>query len=668
MKPALHPISRTGIAALAGFACVAAIRAEVIFESLPVAGDVIGMGQPGAVSADGSTIVGTSWSISKWQGQSFRWTREGGVQFLETSLPVASRAAGTSASGAVVAGQRFADFPQAAWWTGGTLKALSSNRSAAVFDVAKDGKTLVGTNPAALSIAPLAAKWSVAAAGTAAAVTLGDLAGGAAESEAKRISADGTTIVGWGTSAKGVEAFRIVGSGPMTALGDLQGGKYFSEASAVSVAGTVVVGRSHSTNGPEAFCWSAATGMVGLGDLPGGAFCSEATAVSGDGTIVVGTSASAVDTDVFVWTAAGGMRSLGALCRAANVDLTGWRFTYSRPVISEDGNVLSGDAISPAMDQVIWRLAGLRELASLPGTLFWQGNGSTNPWDLAVTADWTDGASARSFTNGITATFDDVGSNSPAVNLTGSLAPAAVVVRATQNYTFGGPGSFVGTMALDKAGTCTLTVTGNHSFSGGITVHAGILDLSGSITDTGSNGVQVMPGAILHLSGGTLSANVHIWPGASLTGFGKIVGNVLNDGTITVEAGGTLVITGEVINNGTKRIPRDTTLQLSGSFINNGVLDVITGTVRLPAAFTNNGVILDSASVRVQELTKTGTTVRLTIRSVAGHVYQLQHNPQLGAGSWTPVGATQDGTGDLLTFTDGGASGPCGFYRIAVLK
>ena len=144
--------------------------------------------------------------------------------------------------------------------------------------------------------------------------------------------------------------------------------------------------------------------------------------------------------------------------------------------------------------------------------------------------------------------------------------------------------------------------------------------------------------------------------------------NVLNDGTITVEAGGTLVITGEVINNGTKRIPRDTTLQLSGSFINNGVLDVITGTVRLPAAFTNNGVILDSASVRVQELTKTGTTVRLTIRSVAGHVYQLQHNPQLGAGSWTPVGATQDGTGDLLTFTDGGASGPCGFYRSAVLK
>jgi autotransporter-associated beta strand protein/probable HAF family extracellular repeat protein len=668
MKPAAYAIPRNVLAVLAGLAWAAPLRADVTFESLPAAGDVIGMGQPGAVSSDGSTLVGTTWSISKWQGESFRWTREGGVQFLETSLPVASRAGGTSADGAVVAGQRFADFPQAACWTGGSLKVLSSNRSAAVFDVAKDGKTVVGSNPAALSIAPAAAKWSVAAAGTAAAVALGDLAGGATESEAKRISADGTTIVGWGTSANGVEAFRIVGSGSMTGLGDLPGGKYFSEASAVSADGAVVVGRSHSTKGPEAFCWSTATGIIGLGDLPGGAFCSEATGVSGDGSIVVGTSASALDTDVFVWNAAGGMRSLAALCRAANVDLTGWRFTYSRPVISENGDVLSGDAISPAMDQVIWRLAGLRELASLPATLFWQGNGTTNSWDAAVTADWSNGASACGFSNGIGATFDDLGPNSPLVNLTGALAPAAVVVRAAQDYTFGGPGSFTGTMALDKSGTGTLSITGNHSYSGGTTVRTGILDLSGSIIDTGGYGVQVMPGATLHLAGGTLRANVHVWPGAFLTGFGTIVANVLNDGTIIAEAGGVLDITGEVINNGTKRIMNSTELQLSGSFVNNGVLDVITGLVRLPAAFINNGVLLDSSSVRVQELTKTGTTVRLIIRSVAGHVYELQHNPQLADGSWTPLGPTQDGTGDLLTFTDGGASGPCGFYRIAVLK
>jgi autotransporter-associated beta strand protein/probable HAF family extracellular repeat protein len=668
MKPAAHAIPRTCIAVLAGFACVAAGRAEVSFESLPAAGDAIGMGQPGAISADGSTIVGTTWSISKWQGESFRWTREGGVQFLETSLPVASRAAGTSTDGTVVAGQRFADYPQAACWMGGTLKALSSNRSAAVSDVAKDGKTLVGSNPAALSIAPLATKWSVAAAGTAAAVALGDLTGGATESEAKRISADGTTIIGWGTSANGMEAFRIVGSGAMTGLGDLPGGKYFSEPSAVSAAGTVVVGRSHSTNGPEAFCWSAATGMVGLGDLPGGAFCSEATGVSGDGTIIVGTSASATDTDVFVWTAASGMRSLATLCNAANVDLTGWRFTYSRPVISEDGDVLSGDAISPAMDQVIWRLAGLRELASLPGSLFWQGNGTTNAWDVAVTADWSDGASARAFSNDSSATFDDVGSNAPAVYLTGSLAPAAVMVRATRDYTFGGPGSWVGSMALDKSGAGTLTITGSHSFSGGTTLRAGILDLSGSITDTGVNGVQVMPGATLHLSGGTLVANLHIWPGAFLTGFGTIVGNVLNDGMVTAEAGGILVITGDVTNNGTNQILTGTALHINGSFVNNGVLDVITGSVRLPAAFINNGVFLDSSSVRVQELTKIDTTVQLTIRSVVGHTYQLQHNPQLVGGSWTPLGPIRDGTGDVLTFTDDGASGQFGFYRIAVLK
>ena len=41
--------------------------------------------------------------------------------------------------------------------------------------------------------------------------------------------------------------------------------------------------------------------------------------------------------------------------RAAGVDLNGWRFPYCRPVISEDGNHLTGDAISPQMDQVVLR-------------------------------------------------------------------------------------------------------------------------------------------------------------------------------------------------------------------------------------------------------------------------------------------------------------------------
>jgi probable HAF family extracellular repeat protein/autotransporter-associated beta strand protein len=642
---------------------------EVVFDSLPTGGDVIGMGQPGGISADGTTIVGSSWSIAKWEGESFRWTAAGGVQFLESALPLASRARGTSADGSVVAGQRFSDYASAFCWSGGILKPLAANRSSSINDVSKDGKLLVGSNPANYTIAPVATKWSVAVSGTSAAVSLGDLAGGVAESEANRVSGNGSTIVGWGTSANGVEAFRIVGTGAMTALGDLTGGKFFSEAAAVSTDGTVVVGRSHSTNGPEAFRWTAATGMVGLGDLPGGAIYSEATGVSGDGTIVVGMSSSTEEADVFLWTASTGMRSLAVLCRAAGVDLNGWRFPYCRPLISEDGNTMTGDAISPQMDQVVWRLSGVRELVAQTSTLFWEGDSMTNIWETGTSDIWTDGAASAPFVDGSMVTFDDFGSNTPVIAVSGTPAPAAISVDASIDYTFDGPGLLVGTMSLLKTGTGTLTLAGSYRFSGGTTVETGTLALSGTLEDTGTMGLVVMPGATLQFLGGTYIGNVRVMPGGILTGAGTLVGNLTNEGTVATGSGGTLSLRGVTLNQGTMRLTGDTTLDLQGSFINNGVLDVITGSVNPSATFVNNGILLDSASVRVESLTKTGTTVELSIRSVVGHTYRLQRSSDLVNGTWSPVGADQEGDGKVITFTDvGGATSSCGFYRVAVVR
>ena len=55
-------------------------------------------------------------------------------------------------------------------------------------------------------------------------------------------------------------------------LGDLPGGVFSSSAGGVSADGSVVVGSGTSANGYEAFRWTQATGMVGLGDLSGGGF------------------------------------------------------------------------------------------------------------------------------------------------------------------------------------------------------------------------------------------------------------------------------------------------------------------------------------------------------------------------------------------------------------
>jgi probable HAF family extracellular repeat protein len=333
--------------------------AQVTFQVVPATNDLAGMGSALALSEDGSALSGVGWSVTNWAPKAFRWTASAGTTPIEVPSGVASSAWGVSDSGTVVAGWCFLSDGGAFIWNNGAFQTVTYRYGAAIRAVSADGTLAVGANPPNnTSGIGVAAQWAV---GSGTPTSLGDLAGGSTESEARRISADNSTIVGWGTSAGGIEAFRRQGS-TMSGLGDLPGGKFFSQAFGVSSNGSVVVGRSDSTNGMQAFRWSATNGMTALGDLAGGAFYSEATGVSGDGAIIVGASTSAGDTEVFVWDATRGLRSLAALLQAAGVDVSGWRFTYCKPVISGDGNALAGEAIDPDYDPVIWRLTGLHSI------------------------------------------------------------------------------------------------------------------------------------------------------------------------------------------------------------------------------------------------------------------------------------------------------------------
>ncbi len=346
------------------------------FEVLPASGDFVGMGQVGGISPDGSTISAAGWSLARWTPQAVKWTPGNGVQMLDSTLPISGAATGVSSNGTVLAGWKYNSSGKAACWVNGAASTMTSFRNSAANDVNRAGTIAVGKNPTGESSTyyGVAAKWAIPG-GTVS--SLGDLSGGATQSEATRISADGTTIVGWGTGSTGVTAFRAAGGATMVSLGDLTGGRVFSEALGVSADGAVVVGRSESTNGLEAFRWTSA-GMVGIGDLPGGPFQSTATGVSGDGQIVVGIGASEADNEIFVWDAARGMRSLASLCAAAGLPVSGYRFTYCRPVISEEGDSIAGDAIAPDQTQVLWKLSGVRSLL---------GNVPAPPVSLALAAD-----------------------------------------------------------------------------------------------------------------------------------------------------------------------------------------------------------------------------------------------------------------------------------------
>jgi probable HAF family extracellular repeat protein len=193
-------------------------------------------------------------------------------------------------------------------------------------------------------------------------LALGDLPGGAFDSVAHDVSEDGTTVVGFGTSASGREAFRWTAATGMVGLGDLPGDRFESVALGVSADGSVVVGYGAPNPFTEAFRWTAADGMVGIGFLPGQDI-SDAQGVSADGTVIVG-GASARP---FRWTAAGGMTELG--------DLPGGGTFGEAFAVSADGSVVVGFSTSDSgLEAFRWTQAGgMVGLGSLPASAFTSG-------------------------------------------------------------------------------------------------------------------------------------------------------------------------------------------------------------------------------------------------------------------------------------------------------
>ena len=282
--------------------------------------------------------------------------------------------------------------------------------------------------------------------------------------------------------------------------------------------------------------------------------------------------------------------------------------------------------------------------------------------------------------NGVSVqTFDLAGFNqtlgSLATGVSGSTANSIVTNSASSSVsimTVSGTnlttyaGLLTGNLALAKAGAGALTLSSSNTFTGNTTVSAGTLQVSGSI----SNAAQVIVTnvATLQLASGKITTGaVHIYTNAFLLGCGKITGVLINDGTMVSDCGTNMTLTGAVTNNGTMRITAGTQLIASGPFVNNGLLDIINAAGSLPPGFVNNGVVLDSTSVRVLQSAITGQDFLAQILSVIGHTYQLQRSTSLSPASWSDIGTSQTGTGASLTFTNSGAlAQPQGFYRFKV--
>lgn len=220
---------------------------------------------------------------------------------------------------------------------------------------------------ASISIDPLT---PVAVAAHATFTGLGDLPGGDFTSYASDLSADGSTVVGRGTSATSTEAFRWTNSTGMVGLGRLPVLELESISFGVSGDGSVVVGHSGNVSG-EAFRWNHADAMVGLGVSPHH-LLTIARGVSNDGSVIVGFAPTVMGTEAFRWTSAEGIVNLGDIPGGGSGGpfggIEGEPNIYAFGV-SADGNVVVGYGITNTGREAFrWQSPqGMVNIGDLPG-------------------------------------------------------------------------------------------------------------------------------------------------------------------------------------------------------------------------------------------------------------------------------------------------------------
>jgi autotransporter-associated beta strand protein len=262
----------------------------------------------------------------------------------------------------------------------------------------------------------------------------------------------------------------------------------------------------------------------------------------------------------------------------------------------------------PALDTSVAGELDLVVSSYVPVNLTWQGNGTSNPWDDAITADWTNSAGTavvfHQFDNVI---FDDTSANTTA-NLSGSLTPSQVTVNGTVNsYTLQGSGSIAGGNVTNNNPN-TLTILTANSYSGNTTINAGTVQFgNGSVAGTVDGGNiynnsalvfnepndQIVGGAIsgagtvthstattLTLTANsTLSGLVTISSGTLQVGAGAGGGPsgslgaapVTDNGTLVLNRSGSLTVSGAISGSGTLINDGGGTVTLSGanSYVNN---------------------------------------------------------------------------------------------------
>ncbi len=92
-----------------------------------------------------------------------------------------------------------------------------------------------------------------------------------------------------------------------------------------------------------------------------------------------------------------------------------------------------------------------------------------------------------------------------------------------------------------------------------------------------------------------------------------------------------------------------------------GAVTVTDSAATVPARFYRFGV--DALSARIQGVTRTGSTARISFPTLQGQRYTVEYRNSAATGSWTALPSVT-GTGSLMTVNDTGATVPVRVYRL----
>jgi autotransporter-associated beta strand protein len=281
----------------------------------------------------------------------------------------------------------------------------------------------------------------------------------------------------------------------------------------------------------------------------------------------------------------------------------------------------TGVGVAPGTTSTITTSGGVVTLSvvSVAGiNRTWIGDGVLNTWDYTTT-NWYDGFSLITYRDGDLVTFDDTGSDNPAINLTATLQPGSLLVNAVQNYTFSGSGQISGVTTLIKTNTGTLTLLTANTYTGATIIGQGTLQLGNGTTSgsVGTNAIIDLGSLVLDLPGNNALANV-ISGSGSLTQTSSGVqtlsvsnsytgGTTISAGTLQLSSGGWFG-SGNITNNGTLTFNRSANSTVSASISGSGAVSATGGgTVTLSGNNTyNNGTTVSAGTLLVNSSAGSG--------------------------------------------------------------